>query len=373
MPDQPSPYFTPNNSEFAAPGAMAALIAGTQRNNTQLATAAGDNMGRFANMMTDYADKQTAISNAGKSADYAVKANPDILSTMNIHPDAWQNLAPQDKAAAVAGYQRNQVISEGMQKMADIGAQMKLRQQQALDDQVSGGLTTAALADPNFAKDPAGALQRAAATAVASGAPTDAISRTFPRVIDSVARMATFGKDPSLNPTYTQDPKTGARALLYGREAIPTGIDPASLQANGGQGLPVTAPDGSLLGYNIPSAGKGKSTFLPVKSMSEDQKQTAILGHTKAMDGLATQIANATQMGATNTVQFLDKQMAQHQQIVNQLQGGKAPANQPAAPATTGNQANPADVQWLQQNPSPARIKQFEGTYGAGAASQFLP
>ncbi len=229
---QPSPYFTPNNSDFAAPGGMAAIIAGQNRNDVDLAEAAGNNFAKFAGMMTDFSDKQKQIKANGTAAKTFFKNNPDALSAAGLHPDEVDNLDNETAASALTGVFKKQGYDQAQEEMkstvaqmANYGAQAQLRQQQALDDKVSGAITTATMADPDFAKDPKGALQRAAAAAAASGAPTDAISRTFPRVIDAISKMATVGADIDNTPQWGTGPD-GEQYLYQPKTKNPPIISP---------------------------------------------------------------------------------------------------------------------------------------------------
>lgn len=67
-----------------------------------------------------------------------------------------------------------------------------------------------------------------------------------------------------LNPTYTEDPVTGARALLYGKSAEPTGFNPAKAAPTL---MPQHDEEGNLVGWSQLDA-RGHATFIANKAGS---------------------------------------------------------------------------------------------------------
>lgn len=117
-----SPYFTGAAPNFGPPGGLAGLI----QQDRAIATSGAGGWKDFA----DVAEKFKKQQDMGKAADYAVKANPDILSKLNIHPDQWKTLGAREKSAALGGYMEAQATQGVLQKFAETAQQMKAREQE---------------------------------------------------------------------------------------------------------------------------------------------------------------------------------------------------------------------------------------------------
>ena len=89
---------------------------------------AGDAIGKG---IEQFVERQRQLSYKGKAADAFVKAYPNAMAEMNIHPDAWDNMSAKDKAASVEGYVRAQVSKDTQSQMAQRAAIGAWHQSQA--------------------------------------------------------------------------------------------------------------------------------------------------------------------------------------------------------------------------------------------------
>lgn len=225
---QTSPYFTGSAPNFAPPSGMAGLISQGRDGRVDMS-----GLQQFA----DAAEKFKQVQDAGKAADYFVKANPDALSSMGIHQDEWQTLGARDKSAAVTGLVKSQAQQEVMQRMADVAAQARERNAQAQATQDTGTFLKAYAADlPEDAED---TPQTRLAQGLSALPPTAEIGRVFPQAMNSLEKFATIGANANNATSFDEDPVTGFRVARLGRQIIPSGTDPAKLSTTG----PVTSDD----------------------------------------------------------------------------------------------------------------------------------
>jgi len=95
-------------------------------------------------------------------------------------------------------------------------------------------------------------------------------SRTGRGGIHVVEDPNAAGASDALKPNYTEDPVTGARTLLYGKQAITTGFNPAK------SGASLTAQhdeDGNLVGWSQTNA-KGQAVWIPNKTGAKLKQAT---------------------------------------------------------------------------------------------------
>lgn len=316
--------------DFGPPSGLAGIIAGRERNNTDLALGAGRNMASLVQNLQDYSERQKAINNAGKAADYAVKANPQMLTDMGIHPDAWQNFAPQDKADAVSGYTKAQGVKEAAQVIADQQAQMqaaaaKMQEQKDADEGI--GKLGQALGD-RLEQDPETPLGIGDLFKAFQGV------KLNPRVQAATMKavmpglLQSFQADGGENPLQVDTNSVPGATIVSRKRGNQFQVVPNPPDLSAGAAA-VNDKDGNLLGYNVPT-GKGKFQFQPVKTMTDGQKQTVILGHEKAIDSLLQQLPFAS--GQTNVLEAINEQVGQHRAAIAQLSGGEK-AKAAAAPA----------------------------------------
>lgn len=82
-----------------------------------------------------------------------------------------------------------------------------------------------------------------------------------PQFDNSVTALQRFsGVNPDGSPNYTEDPKTHARHVLYGKSILPTGIAPEADSAGGGL-KDLTTPGGQLVGF-VHRDMRGKEIFI---------------------------------------------------------------------------------------------------------------
>lgn len=84
-----------------------------------------------------------------------------------------------------------------------------------------------------------------------------------PQFDNSVSALQRFsGVNPDGTPSYTEDPVTGFRNVMFGKSILPTGVNPSKLGNGGSGGLKeLTSPGGQLLGF-IHTDIRGKETFI---------------------------------------------------------------------------------------------------------------
>ncbi len=81
----------------------------------------------LGNWLSNFIEHQQQIKAAGKSAEYFVRANPDALGAIGLHPDEFGNLGAREKAAAVQGF----VQGQGEQRAAqEVQARVALQKSQ---------------------------------------------------------------------------------------------------------------------------------------------------------------------------------------------------------------------------------------------------
>jgi hypothetical protein len=154
------------------------------------------------------------------------------------------------------------------------------------------------------------------------------VGRALPKAMDAISKFNQMkagpagAEDTPIVPQDLGNGRTGYR--MPGSKQFEIKDDPTSLESGA---TPMTAPDGSLLGYNIPKGG-GKYNFQPIKEMTDDQKQNLILQHQKATSGLLAMIPGA--QGNPDSLKAINDEIATHRNAVTQLQ---AKAKAPGAPA----------------------------------------
>jgi hypothetical protein len=145
MAQQDSPYFAGGFTGFGPPSGLAALIA-QSRDSAKNFDFGG--VARFA----DVAEKYKRTQDAGKAADYFMKAGGDqAYAALGIHPEQWKTLGAREKSAAVAGMIQANAEKSVLQKFAAEA------DAQAARKNFTGTFNAAAGPDPN-----AVALQKAA-------------------------------------------------------------------------------------------------------------------------------------------------------------------------------------------------------------------
>lgn len=96
--------------------------------------------------LENFLNQQKAVANAGKSAQYAVKADPSILQEAGLHPDEFDNLGARDQANIVTGVMQGRGAK---QRAAEAQAQIQLRQAEAAKAQTEADSTSGM---PQFAQ-----------------------------------------------------------------------------------------------------------------------------------------------------------------------------------------------------------------------------
>jgi hypothetical protein len=252
-------------------------------------------------------DRADRIYNAGKAAEFYVKSNPEVLGQLGMQEDEWANMGAQDKAGLVQGVVEANTQKQLAARMEDYAAQARLRDQQAQDDQSIGSflksyadappVSTPAQEIDYGGEEPATTRDRTPAERFHYALSESPVTgRAVPRLIDALAKYGHMEDDQpvvvkdnpypgmamvtsrsgrggvhvvtdpkvgknseTLAPTYTEDPVTGARALLYGKSAQSTGFNPAKAAP---QLVPQHDDDGNLVGWSQLDA-RGHATFLP--------------------------------------------------------------------------------------------------------------
>jgi hypothetical protein len=327
-----------------------------------------------------------ALRDAMKGPDDPETGQPSNPNPFGLSDDAWHSLSWRDKSARAQGYMKATALQSAMQeqqlKQAEInryntqaaaeGGDARLLQ--ALDQQVNVPLDpltgTPATDDPNAAKL-AGSLtpiQRAVIHAGAQMGPTQRGSAAA--IYRQILPQIMGGDDNGGGVNFTEDPVTGQRFATHGKILESSGLNPSKLTgAVNTQAQPVTAPDGSLQGYNIPTGNsRAPFKFTAVKDLNDQQKGQLTLGHQKAIDGLITQLANPLLKDQPQAIAAINDQIGQHRAAISGLQGKAPKGGQPAA--GTGK-PSPADITYLQQHPELAPA--FEAKFGKGSADAYLP
>lgn len=314
-------------------------------------------MSQLGQFLDNLVQREKQINDAGKSADFFVKANPQALDEMGMHEDQWKNLGARDKMNAVQGYVSGKATQRATQ---EANAQVQLRTAEAakaqnevdansgfpdfarfLNEEMSGAPTwpPPGQADWNGFLQGKGPVQMpGTATGTAQpGTPppmSQAVLRALARVQSLNPRTAAAIASKVLpamvqntmedNPvTFTQDPKTGKRFASKGKVLMDSGVDPEiAAQALSGGAVPMKDEAGNVISYNMPIGG-GKFKPQAVKDLTEAQKQNLILQHQKEQDSLLGQLQLSG--GNTNTMAAINDRIGQHQSAIDVLKSkGKA-------------------------------------------------
>ena len=315
--------------------------------------------------LQNFLNQEKQVNQMGKSADYFVKSNQNadgtnpVLKEMDIHPEAWANLGARDKAAAVQGLVQSRAAK---QQAAAAQAQTDLRNAEAAKAQTDteaegamGGIFNRANALMTPTQLPMGTPDWSAFLngqgPVQTPGPTATQGMSLPRAL-----MQAIGESRSMNPKvqgaivnkllpllmqnatggdeggvkYSEDPVTGKRQATYGKIMMDSGINPSmAQQAMSGGAVPLTNPDGDVIGYNVPIGG-GKFRPMATKDLTAYQKQNLILQHQKAKgDSLARLLI--TPPDKTNIVNQINDEIGMHEEAIAQLRDKSVSAAQTAS------------------------------------------
>jgi hypothetical protein len=274
-----SPYFTGAAPNFGPPSGMAGLI--SQDRSSQMDTSG---FKQFA----DVAEKFKRQQDAGKAADYFVKASeqPDgtnpVLDSMGIHPEQWKTLGAGDKTNAVQGVVQAQAQKNVMQQYADIAAQQHERDAQAKSMSDTGDFLRSYANDlPQGTED---TPQNRLANALHSLRPGADIGRVFPQAMNSLEKFATIGANANNATAFDEDPVTGRRFARLGKTIQASGVDTSKAS-------PPDAPPG----YSTVADGKGGWKYLKMNpgTMTDEEKAKVTAGYEKNIDDLLKSYAFA--------------------------------------------------------------------------------
>jgi hypothetical protein len=255
---------------------------------TQSLGAAQQNTNMLVSWLTNFLDQQKQINNAGKSADYYVKANPKALDTMGIHPEEWSNLGAKDKALAVqtmmqtqaqqaqqakvenmqAATQLNQARTKEMTSQAAAGDVFKTAVQRATQPNAGAGELNAndlfqQLADPRL-KNAMRSLAMGRTVGPEELANMGIEAGVDPQKVgvlaDSLARIRRYGNegDGNLSTTFSKAP-SGQWFAERGRQLLPAGVD-AEMARAAAVPQPQHDDTGNLIGWTETDV-KGRSSF----------------------------------------------------------------------------------------------------------------
>lgn len=305
----------------------------------------GQGGARLADFLMQLSDRESKITNAGRSAEYLRQTLDNPETDSGITDDHWKNMGNQDKAAWAQGYQDKQTIGRVKALTQNLVAQAQQRQQQTTDDDaasnVFGSLARRIsqtpqdpLTDQPMTGDPdtSGLIngmsptQRALVNAMGKAGPMNPRA-TGAMVTPLFKSLLGQGKpDATLTPNYIQDPKTGMRTLLYGKQAIPSGTDPDLA----GQTVDVTDDDGNVIGQGLP--GRGGLKLIPANKnvMTDAQRQNLILQHQKAKEGLLMALPAAN--GDPDILKSIKSSIADHDTAIQGLQTPAGPPSKDATP-----------------------------------------
>lgn len=327
-------------------------------------------MSELGSWLDNLIQQQKQISMAGKSAQYAWKADPSIAKDAGMSDEEFNNAGARDKAVVVQGVFQKRVAKQTADENA---AKIQLQQAQAqkaqMDVLASGGLgqfaqymneqmnnsagptgTTPTWPPPGGAdwgallngQGPQGYPSQAAGTTTgntSSNPPTmgqmalRALARVQavnPRIGAAITKdvlpMVFQNSDDGGAVTFAEDPATGNRFASKGKVILPSGINPTKAMSGGT--VPLTDTDGNVIGYNVPT---GKGAFKPIMTtyLTENQKQVLIGQHMKDQDELLGQLPLAGTNAAT--VNAINDRIATHQDAIQKLRGGKGAASAPTA------------------------------------------
>ena len=397
---------------FGPPSGLAQMLMQPAEIAAQDRATGSRNMSQLASMLEQFGEKQKAINDAGKAAQYATSADPSILTESGVHPEEFKNMSAADKANVVQGVQQGRTLKIAGQKMAE-GLQQfaEAAQQRKAQDNFATQLSQ--FTQPNAAA--ATQLADRAASPVQDPSVTNALtSLAKPQplgALEHYALQVRSGVDPntavenSMKYARIGDFAAQAQQRLQGAPSERTAQAPEIIQRTDSSGkvhdfafsattgkfdevVPAPVKDAKA----IPDSGPLKSkdgkfwrndptdVWKPVRLDATEQKQNA------AADAIAPTLAQLQAMKANGVKKVnLDATGQPTDAAKNWFGGGEnideaiarlgaiagskaAPAAPPPPPA---GKPSEADIKYLRANPGKAA--RFEAQFGKGSADNYLP